>query len=395
MKTPYSLVFTLFPLISLTTNLYALDVNFPYGQPPAKGSEICASSSTNFSTPETLMGSWAMRAATCYDEQKGNLPNFMNKKNTAYAVGTAAVGDLLGLSNCKTGCDELNGYCFAMRINDKVKNQDAFQYVIFQTVNIGAAPNTFDLYIAGGGCGAFCQSCANFWGGNIDWSQHILDKPFEGNCDAYFNQYKNFTPQYQASYNGKAYGALETLKNACKFTQDSQFNHANFKDVSVIPVTCPQSLVQISGIGATPNPLKVGKLNIIELNKIAKTDFDTDTAFQIHQGTSNYQGFATTQMQDCQIPSSGYCNKPSTNLSPNYTVSISANLSGPIVSAPPPSYEFCQNNPGLTGYCSWDNGKTNAGGEYCNADQGQCTKDCNGSWCSCDRTSKISTCVKN
>jgi len=134
-----------------------LSPNFPYGSPPT--GNVCVSTDY-YATPETMLGSWAMIQATTMDTQGSVLPSFLSDTNTVYAVGTAALGDQLGIASCSGGCNQLNGYCFALKFNGKTP----YPYMIFQSVNIGANPDTFDIYMAGGGSGAFPAPCQTFWG---------------------------------------------------------------------------------------------------------------------------------------------------------------------------------------------------------------------------------------
>jgi hypothetical protein len=92
------------------------DPNFPYGSSPT--GNVCVSTDY-YATPETMLGSWAMIQALTMDAQESVLPGFLSGTNTVYAVGTAAIGDQLGIANCSTGCNELNGYCFALKFANK------------------------------------------------------------------------------------------------------------------------------------------------------------------------------------------------------------------------------------------------------------------------------------
>ena len=167
-----------------------LDPNFPYGSSPT--GNVCVSSDY-YATPETMLGSWAMIQAVTMDTQGRVLPGFLSETNTVYPVGTAALGDQLGIANCAGGCNQLNGYCFAL----KFANKTAYPYMIFQSVNIGANANSFDIYMAGGGSGAFPAPCQTFWGtaSNVNWANHIEDT----SCSGYFGDYSSITSAYSVT----------------------------------------------------------------------------------------------------------------------------------------------------------------------------------------------------
>ena len=343
-----------------------LDPNFPYGSSPT--GNVCVSSDY-YATPETMLGSWAMIQAVTMDTQGNVLPSFLSDTNTVYAVGTAAIGDQLGIANCSTGCNDLNGYCFALKFNDKT----SYPYLIFQSVNTDANANSFDIYLAGGGSGAFPDSCKAFWGtgNNIDWAAHIEDTT----CSAYFGGYASINSSYSVTYNGVAHSAKNTLQDACTYASAGQtgFNAQNWTNVSVVPVTCPTSLIQITGVELPASITTVGNQAIHNLSTLTDSDFATSTITPV----------STTQMQDCKTPSSGYCSKVAVSV-PNYEASISANLTAPLLTGPPPSNTYCQANPG-TDYCSWNNGISSAGGSYCNANASQCIGCGGGSkWCVCN-----------
>lgn len=348
-------------ILTVTT----LDPNFPYGS-FATGN-VCVSSDY-YATPETMLGSWAMVQAAAMDTQGNVLPSFLSDSNTVYAVGTAAIGAQLGISNCAGGCNELNGYCFALKFNDKTP----YPYMIFQSVNIGANADSFDIYMAGGGSGAFPAPCQTFWGtgGSVNWANHIQDTT----CTGYFGDYSSINSTYSVTYSGVAHSAKNTLESACTYasTGQSGFNSQNWTNVSVVPVTCSTSLIQITGVELPTSITTVGNQAIHNLSTLTDSDFAPSTITPV----------TTTQMQDCKTPSSGYCNNVAVSV-PNYEASISANLSTPLLTGTPPSNTYCQTNPGA-GYCSWNNGISSAGGTYCNANASQCIGCGGGSkWCVC------------
>ena len=342
-------------------------VLFPYGSSPV--GNVCVSSDY-YATPETMLGSWAMLEAVSMDTQGSVLPTFLNTTNTVYAVGTAAIGDQLGISNCSGGCNALNGYCFALKFNKKT----SYPYMIFQSVNIGANTDSFDIYMAGGGSGAFPAPCQTFWGTNssVNWANHIQDS----SCEGYFGDYSSINSSYSVTYNSVIHPAKETLQNACTFASatGSGFNTQNWNNVSVIPVTCPTSLVQITGVEIPASVTRIGNQAIHNLSTITDQDFAVSTINPV----------TTTQMQDCKTPSSGYCGNVSVSVT-NYEASISADLTKPLLSGPPPSSTYCQQNPSISGYCSWNNGISSAGGSYCNANATQCLACSPGAskWCIC------------
>lgn len=343
-----------------------LDPNFPYAQAPT--GNVCVSSDY-YATPETMLGSWAMIQAVADDVRGNVLPSFMTNTNVVYAVGTAAIGNALGLSNCGGGCNQLNGYCFALKFNTK----NSYPYMIFQSVNIGANDNSFDIYMAGGGSGAFPAPCQQFWGTgpNVNWANHIEDS----SCAGYFGDYSSINSSYSVTYQGTPHPAKETLMNACTFASSGQsgFNTENFSNVSVVAVSCPQSLIQITGVEIPSTVTTIGNQSIHNLSTLTDNDFTK----------SSITGITTTQMQDCKTPSSGYCNNVPVSV-PNYEASISADLSAPLLTGPPPSNTYCQSNPNAQ-YCSWNNGISSAGGEYCNANSAQCIGCGGGSkWCVCN-----------
>jgi hypothetical protein len=348
-------------LLSVTT----LDPNFPYGNSPT--GDVCVSSDY-YATPETMLGSWAMIQAVTLDTQGNVLPSFLSGSNTVYAVGTAAIGDQLGIANCSGGCNELNGYCFALKFNGKTP----YPYMIFQSVNIGANPDSFDIYMAGGGSGAFPGPCQTFWGtgGSVNWANHIQDTT----CSGYFGDYSSINSTYSVTYSGVVHTAKSTLENACTYASPGQtgFNSQNWDNISVVPVTCPTSLTQITGVQLPSSTTTVGNQKIHNLSTLTDSDFSTSTITPV----------TTTQMQDCKTPSSGYCGNVSVSV-PNYEASISADLTAPLLTGAPPSNTYCQDNPD-TSYCSWNNGISSGGGTYCNANASQCISCGNSSkWCVC------------
>lgn len=342
-----------------------IDSSFPYGNKPT--GNVCVSSDY-YATPETMLGSWAMIDAVALDVQSQVLPRFMTNNNVVYAVGTAALGNELGISGCGGGCNQLNGYCFALKFNGK----NSYPYMIFQSVNIGANDDSLDIYMAGGGSGAFPVQCAQFWGtgSSVNWALHIEDT----SCSAYFGDYSSIHSNYSVTYKGVVHSAKDTLQQACRFASEEQsgFNTQNWSNVTVVPVTCPQSLVQITGVEIPATMTKVGNKTIRNLNTLTDNDFTTSTI----------TGITTTQMQDCKTPSSGYCHNVAVSV-PNYEASISTTLTAPLLSGPPPSSTYCQSNPNAQ-YCSWNNGISSAGGSYCNANSTQCIG-CGGGakWCVC------------
>lgn len=348
---------------SLSVNLQnetVPDSSFPYGSAPE--GNVCVSSDY-YATPETMLGSWAMLQAVGLDMASGQLPSeFQN--NIVYAVGTAAVGNLYGYNDCGGGCNQLNGYCFAIKFNTK----STYKYMIFQSVNIGANTNSFDIYMAGGGCGAFCDSCGQFWGTNtIPWADHILNS----SCTAYFANASNINSAYSVTYNGQAHPAKTTLLDACTFSSNevSGFNTQNFDNIVFVPVTCPTSLTQVTGLALPTSVQTIGTNNVplIPISDLKDASF---------VGPNAITSATTTQMQDCKTPSSGYCGNVSTSV-PNYEASISASLTAPLL-----TNAYCAKNPGIIGFCSW-NGCGSSGSEYCNLDQARCESCGGGTWCTC------------
>ncbi len=340
-----------------------VDATFPYGKAPE--GNVCVTSDY-YATPETMLGSWAMLQAIADDIAAGQLSSSFKDK-TAYGVGTAALGNYYGYSDCGGGCNPLNGYCFAIKFNSKQN----YPYMIFQSVNIAANENSFDIYLAGGGCGAFCDSCKAFWGtDSIDWTDHILSS----SCSSYFANADSIDTPYEVTYDGTKHPAKQTLLDACAFASSdvSGFNTQNFTDISFVPVTCPTALTQVTGLALPSSVQTIGtggvSVELIPVSKLTDADFSGPTA--IHTAT-------TTQMQDCKTPSSGYCGNVSESI-PNYEASISATRDAPIL-----SNEYCTNHPGVTGFCSW-NQCGSSGSDYCNQDEATCLS-CGGGaeWCTC------------
>ncbi len=389
--------------------------SFPYGEAPSE--YVCSYAPTVqaglFATPETMLGSWAMLAAVDKDIDEGHLPEFLTSANMVYGVGTAALGDLLGMSgNCGGGCDQLNGYCFALRFVDK----QGPEYMIFQSVNISAATNSIDVYMAGGGAGAYPIGCNHFWEPEavrsgkkplVDWSKNIENFAGSGGespCEQYFAKFSDITTEYSVTYGGETYDAKETLIDACEFATQSGFNRQNFPEsnkgstteVEVVPVSCPRYLTQVTGLRLQP--------------AIEKTIYGTETAvLPLESLTVDHfskgivlkppTSIGTTQMQDCQIPSSGYCNKPkglnSKFYIPFYQASILASPTGPAFRMPPVKSTYCEQHENPPSFCTWDPANpTPQGGEACNASESACASCGSGSrWCTCD--GGTATCKKS
>lgn len=361
-------------LLSFIPVAQALDSSFPYGSAPE--GDVCVSTDY-YATPETMLGSWAMQKAVSSDVSSQLISPLFTTSNTVYAVGTAAIGDKLGLSNCSGGCDQINGFCFALKFNTKTN----YPYMIFQSVNIAAASNTFDIYLPGGGNGAFTDQCKKFWGtSTIDWAKNIENTQPAGSCTGYFGDYSDIKSTYSVTYDGSTHTALDTLKNACTFSSSevTGFNTQNFTNVTVVPITCPTSITQISGIRLASTVTKIGNYDLVDVTKVSEENFADSTIKDI----------TTTQMQDCKTPSSGYCGKGSTTVT-NYQASISANMTTPILTgSSTPTTNYCSQNPSSTeSFCSWNNGETK-GDDYCNYSKEQCYK-CDitlqQEWCTCDQ----------
>lgn len=343
-----------------------LDPHFPYGATPVGDVGV---SSDYYATPETMLGSWAMIQAVSMDTQESVLPSFLSDQNTVYAVGTAAIGSALGIEGCDTGCNVLNGYCFALKFNDK----QSYPYMIFQSVNIGANPNSFDIYMAGGGSGAFPDYCRTFWGthNHVMWANNIQNST----CEEYFGDYSSINSNYSVTYKGVTYTAKSTLQNACTYASLAKtgFNIQNFSNVSVVLVTCPTSLMQITGVEIPASITTVGNQSIHNLSTLKDSDF----------AASTIQNLTTTQMQDCKTPSSGYIGNVLVSV-PNYEASISADLTAHLLNGAPPSTNYCQDHSGVS-FCIWNNGQSSGGGTYCNTDRALCISCGNNSkWCVCN-----------
>lgn len=351
--------------------------HFPYGVSPQ--GDVCVSSDY-YATPETMLGSWAMIKAVSQDIESHVLPSLFTNRDVVYAVGTAAIGDKLGISNCSGGCNELNGYCFALKFN----NKSNYPYMIFQSVNIGANANSFDIYMAGGGSGAFSLPCANFWGTgtSVNWGNNIENA---ASCDAYFNHYSTINSQYKVTYDGVVHTAKDTLMNACTYASASvtRFNTQNFDNVTVVPVTCPALLTQITGVRLSSEMKTLGTQTIHDLSTLTEEDFQQSTITRV----------TTTQMQDCKTPSSGYCGNVSSTV-PNNNASISAGLTEPLLTGQIPNDHYCKNNPNFSGgFCTWNKGQSSGGGSYCNESEANCISCGNhAAWCIC-KQGQLCDCV--
>ena len=354
----------------------ATDWTFPYGTAPS--GDVCEPDTTGYATPETMLGSWAMLKAVEMDVASHQLPTMLNSSNVVYAVGTAAVGNYYGYGDCGGGCDSLNGYCFAMKFNTKTSPQ----YMIFQSVNVGANVNSFDIYMSGGGVGVFPPTkCETFWGTgpSVDWAQHLGDPGTT--CDSYFHNFNDINSQYSVTYNGTAYPAEKTLIDACAFATTSGFSGGNFSDITIVPVTCPTALTQVTGLALASTTTTIGTnggvKQLIPIAKLEASSFTSGTAIP---------GLVSTQMQDCQTPSSGYCDKGTSTIT-NYQASISASLTAPLTEPAPNPY--CPLNPTAAGFCSTDGCATATNPssiDYCNQGSGNCL-DCDFAdqqqWCDC------------
>jgi hypothetical protein len=85
------------------------DPLFPYNTSPT--GNVCVSSDY-YATPETMLGSWAMLKAVEFDVKNGVLPSLLTTQNVVYAVGTAALGNELGIANCGGGCNGIRGQIY-------------------------------------------------------------------------------------------------------------------------------------------------------------------------------------------------------------------------------------------------------------------------------------------
>lgn len=385
------------------------DTNFPYGAAPQ--GNVCIGEEDFYATPETMLGSWAMQQAVELDHHAGDLPDFLYNAGVVYAVGTASLGTELGIPNCEFGCSEINGYCFAIQfVNDTSLHKP---YMIFQSVDTAALKNSFDIYLAGGGCGAFPASfCNTFWGvtdGSVDWDSSIQNtSPIHGDCAQYFDNFRSINSSYSVIFDGIEHAANRTLIDSCNFAFDSGYNRKNFSNLRVVPVTCPTALTQITGIKQNSSVTTIGTKTIQPLSSIT-----SETAFTTYNVADTCvcpvsapcdQCTSTTQMQDCKTPSAGYCHTitPGTTV-PNYEASISATLENPLLVKLPPSINYCSNNPAFTGgYCSWDDGRSNGDPdfEYCSQSAANCTgtgndgcsKITQAQWCVCQPGGTLATC---
>ena len=349
----------------------ATDSTFPYGTAPS--GNVCTSSD-EYATPETMLGSWAMLDAVEMDLASGQLPSVFSD-NVVYAVGTAAVGNYYGYSGCSGGCNQLNGYCFAMKFTTKTTGP---KYMIFQSVNIAANDNSFDVYLAGGGSGNYPDSCKAFWGtGNssVDWNKHMDDE--DTTCASYFNNFTSINSQYSVTYNGTPHPAKTTLSDACTFATTSGFNSENFTGITFVPVTCPTALTQVTGLALASTITTIGTtgVKLIPIATLTESSFSSG---------SQITGATTTQMQDCKTPSSGYCGNVTSTIT-NYQSSISASLTAPLTEPAPNPY--CPLNPNQAGFCSTDGCATAmnpSSVDYCNVNETQCLQ-CGGGpqWCDC------------
>jgi hypothetical protein len=280
------------------------------------------------------------------------------------------MGNFYGINDCSGGCDKLNGYCFALKFYTDATYTTAkspYPYMIFQSVNIAANVNSFDIYMPGGGCGAFCNApddyCAQFWGAG-DWST-------PGAVTSVSSLSHRYSVTYDNGTDTTTYYGDETFNNAATWINtDSNFPVANYY-VAAIPVTCPSALTQVSGIALDESVTTIGNQALTTLTSLTDADFSSSAAIQV----------STTSMQDCKTPSSGYCGKDSTTVS-NYDAYISASTTEPLLVGSADG-EYCSQNPSVSGYCSWDDGST-AGSDYCNTDKSTCLG-CGNSpkWCTC------------
>lgn len=373
---------------------------FPYGVAPTGGVPITLSEFkyvSQYATPETMLGSWAMQQAIINDTEltspqqlPANTSLTLDKDNTVYAVGTAAVGSFYAssLNNCDNGCNELNGQCFAIRFNNKT---DDYKYMIFQSVNTAANKDSFDVYMAGGGAGANPEQCPTFWNagaaqyscpgtGYPNFFCNIGNIGSGSPCDTYFVNTTTsigVSSPYTVTDGGVTYQGVDTLVDACVFalppsmsslnsqkavtSGTANFNmgaaqdgtDANFYEISAVPLeACPQYLTQVTGLVATnsPNLLSDSKT----LADLTESDFD-NAVIQIANDPSLSTGGngcyspdvplpngcpATTQMQDCATPSGGWSQNVSaykTNYSAYFSASITLFNSGgtaPYVNIP-------------------------------------------------------------
>lgn len=422
----FKIYFFLLVNLLVFTQIHAntIGTNFPYGASPNGniGTNGNAGEWKNiFAPPESMLGSWAMQKAVTLD--KKNFSSWLQKQNVDYAVGTAAVGGMLNFTGCNKqgqgllGCNKLNGRCFAIKINDTLAKN---RYMIFQSVNtaVGYA-NSFDVYMPGGGAGAAGSLlCQKFWQTKtVSWGNNIENS---SSCNKYFNNYQDVNPMYQPAYiplnkntfinNNKT---TEMLKNACEYSFSNGYfrnpqGNPNVGDINIIPIQCPISLTQITGIRLSPEIEKTlaGKtvpslaeiqepinLNTIKSNvsPTGEYGYNCNVNWQITGNTWKWVHYVSgnvnscpimTQMQDCQPPSSSQINnmKPANNFVVNYQAYIMAGMKKAVLSARcnRPSV-YCANiaNKGKK-FCSWNTGETANGTNNCGS-QAFCTCNENGS----------------
>lgn len=349
---------------------------FPYGVAPSGGVPITLSEfnyTAQYATPETMLGSWAMQQAIINDaaltspqQLPANSSLTLDKDNTVYAVGTAAVGSFYPsvLNNCDNGCNELNGQCFAIRFN----NKETYKYMIFQSVNTAANKDSFDVYMAGGGAGANPEECPKFWnrtlGSTVNFDSNIGNIESSSPCDTYFENYKTISSPYTVTDSGTTHAAIKTLQDACVFalpptmssttsngaesSGTADFNmgaagngtDANFYDISAVPLqACPQYLTQVTGLVVNNSAILLPDSKA--LADLTEDDFDNapiridsdpslnncgDCYNQLETGASCSTPNncpATTQMQDCVTPSGGW-SQNNTDYMTNYSAYFSA-----------------------------------------------------------------------
>ncbi len=371
---------------SVSVNLQAMsnDTSFPFGTAPTSttalnpyGASTMYSGAPDtycagyFTTPESLLGSWAMKQALemdiALDEQA--FPKGFTVDNTVYAVGTAAVGSssIYNIDSCDGGCSALNGQCFAIQFNEK--SSDDYQYMIFQSVNVGAATDTFDIYLPGGGSGCFQpEYCQTFWGtgGAVDFSKSITETTTPGDCSEYFGDYSSINTSYSVTYPGSGCendtcDGKTTLKNACSFAQSSGFNAENFTDVTILPITCPIYLTQVTGVslddqtqlavgqsaGGTTKTVPLSELGLDDSGNIINAGATTDTNPYALNISKTGNSWVTTQMQDCKTPDAGFSGHLSSDqvTSVAYQVAFSASLDACQSSGTAPYLIMPGNNP--------------------------------------------------
>ena len=364
---------------------------FPFGVAPSCNLSLEPFEwNPQYSTPETLLGSWAMQQAVVNDvnltspqQLPANTSLTLDSSNTVYAVGTAAVGsffvdDFSG--QCDHGCNKMGGQCFAIRFNEKITEDKPYPYMIFQSVNTIASIDTFDVYMAGGGCSpdsGNCDFCPTFWNtgspqyecpgdtSSVNFACNIGLTSGSTPCDDFFLNYSSakistdYTVTDESTHTG-----IATLQDACAFAMPTNmtstgssgtvsgtadFNMgiagdgttAGFYKISAVPVTCPQYLTQVTGLAVATPPIAAS----ITLSELTKTDFDNATLTITHDpsgsgldcyNTSTDGCPATTQMQDCKTPSTGFdANNQTTQA--NYAASYSAAISVYNATTSPPA----------------------------------------------------------